>query len=122
MPYQRYDVIQHKAELRHAALAANLQDFPELEEKVNRLGELLTLLRELTAEQARLTAARQGVSKRIAELTDETRGLMTFLDVTVRLHYGKSSEKLAEFGIQPYRGRARGQRMEPELLIPPIKA
>ena len=38
MPYQKYHLIHHKAELRHAALAANLQDFPELEGKVNRLG------------------------------------------------------------------------------------
>jgi hypothetical protein len=114
MPYQRFAVIHQKASLRSAALAANIEDFPEVKPKIDRLFALLALLRELTAEQARLTAARQGVSKQIADLTDETQKLMTSLDVMVKQHYGKSSEKLAEYGLQPYRSKPRTRRVEPE--------
>jgi hypothetical protein len=114
MPYQRYALTHQKAGLRSAALAANIEDFPELKPKVDRLAELLALLRELTAEQARLTAARQEVSKQIAELTDETQKLMTLLDVAVKAHYGRRSEKLVEYGLQPFRSKPRTRRVEPD--------
>jgi hypothetical protein len=71
-------------------------------------------LTELTAEQARLTAARQEVSKRIAELNDEAQKLMTFLDAMVKEHHGKSSEKLAEYGMKPFRGKPRTRRVGPD--------
>lgn len=114
MPYQRYAVIHQKAGLRRAALAVNIEELPHLKSRLDRLDELLALLRELTAEQARLTAARQEVSKQIAELTDKTQKLMTFLDVAVKQHYGRGSEKLAEFGLQPFRGKPRTRRVGPD--------
>lgn len=113
MPYQRYAVTHQRMGLKSAALAANLEEFPQRESKVARLDELRALLRELTAEQARLTAARQVISKRIAELTDEAQKLMTFLDVAVKQHYGPRSEKLTEFGLQPFRSKPRTRRVRP---------
>ncbi|HKH45955.1 MAG TPA: hypothetical protein VKM72_14935 [Thermoanaerobaculia bacterium] len=92
----------------------NIEELPHLKSRLDRLDELLALLRELTAEQARLTAARQEVSKQIAELTDKTQKLMTFLDAAVKQHYGRRSEKLAEFGLQPFRSKLRTRRVGPE--------
>ena len=98
---------RHKLELKSRAMAANMEELPHLSSQVARLDELQALLNELTAEQARLTAARREVSRRIAELTDEAQKLMTFLDVAVKQHYGHRSEKLAEFGLQPFRGKPK---------------
>jgi hypothetical protein len=110
MPYQRYAVTHQKLELRSKALAANIEEIRHLKEPLARLDALLVLLRELTAEQARLTALRQEVSKQIADLTDEAQKLMTFLDVGIRQHYGNRSEKLVEYGLRPFRSKPRARR------------
>jgi len=114
MPYQRYAVVHQKLESRSKALGANIEELPHLSSRVARLDELLALLKELTAEQARLTAMRQEVSKQIAELTDEGQKLMTFLDAGIRQHYGNRSEKLAEYGLQPFRSKPRVRRVGPD--------
>jgi hypothetical protein len=95
-------------------VAANIEELPFLSSRLARLDALIALLRELTAEQARLTAARQEVSKQIAELTDEAQKLMTFLDAGVKAHYGNRSEKLTEFGLKPFRSKPRTRRLGPD--------
>lgn len=107
MPYQTYAVVHQKLNLRIKALTANIEEIRHLKEPLARLDEMLALLKELTVEQARLTASRQEVSKRIAELTDQAQKLMTFLDVGVKQHYGNRSEKLVEYGLQPFRSKPR---------------
>jgi len=114
MPYQKYAVTRHKAGLRSKALAENIEELSYLKPKIDRLDALLALLYELSVEQARLTAARQEISKQIAELHDEAQKLMTFLDVAVRQHYGNRSEKLAAFGLQPFRSKPRVRRVGPD--------
>ena len=114
MPYQRYPVIQEKLELRSKALAANIEETPHLTAPLAKLDAFLVLLKELTAEQARLTAARQEVSKRIAELMDQATRLMTFVDLGVKQHYGNRSEKLIEYGLQPLRSKPRIRRVGPD--------
>jgi len=68
---------------------------------------VLTELKDLTAQQASLTAAKQEVSKRLGALNDAGQKLLTFMDVGVRQHYGTRSEKLVEFGQQPFRSQPR---------------
>jgi hypothetical protein len=114
MPYQRYPLIQQKMEIRSKALAANIEETPHLRTPSAKLDALLALLKELTAEQARLTAARQEVSKRIAEIMDEARLLMTFVDLGVKHHYGNRSEKLIEYGLQPFRSKPSIRRVGPD--------
>ena len=114
MPYQTYAVTRKKLELRSKALAANIEQIPYLEAPLARLDVLLALLKDLTAQQASLTASRQEVSKQIAELNDEAQKLMTFLDVGVKQHYGNRSEKLVEFGQQPFRSKPRIRRVGPD--------
>lgn len=119
MPYQKYAVVFQKVELKTKALGANLEELPHLKPGTARLDELLVLLKDLTAEQARLTARRQEVSKQIEELVDEAQKLMTFLDIGVKQHYGKESEKLAEYGLQPFRGRRKPQKKKAAGAEPP---
>jgi hypothetical protein len=114
MPYQRYSVVLQKLEFRSKALAANIEETPELVMPLATLDGFLALLRELTTEQARLTAARQEVSQRIAELMDKAQKLMTYVDLGVKHHYGNSSEKLVEYGLQPFRRKPRIRRVGPD--------
>ena len=114
MPYQKYSIVLHKLELRSKALAANIEETPELVMPLATLDGFLALLRDLTTEQARLTAARQDVSQRIAEHIDKAQKLMTYVDLGVKHHYGNSSEKLVEYGLQPFRSKPRIRRVGPD--------
>ncbi|HBL29418.1 MAG TPA: hypothetical protein DD490_21510 [Acidobacteria bacterium] len=107
MPYQKYAVVLSKLDLRVKALSANIGEFPHLAKPLAQLGEMLELLRERMAEQARLTAQRQEVSKQVAELSSQAQKLMTFLDAGVRQHYGNRSEMLLAYGLQPFRSKPR---------------
>lgn len=98
---------QKKLELRSKALTANIEEVPHFKDPLIRLDALLVLLKDLTAQQASLTASKQEVSKRLAELLNEGQKLLTFIDVGVRQHYGNRSEKLVEFGLQPFRSQPR---------------
>jgi hypothetical protein len=48
----------------------------------------------------------------------EGQRLVTVLRVSVRQHYGIDSEKLAEFGLQPFRGRRRKSPEPPPVETP----
>ena len=114
MPYQKYAVVHQKVGFKAKALAANIEELPHLKPGLARLDQIQVLLNDLRAEQARLTASRQEVSKRIAELMDEAQKLMTFLDLGVKEHYGNRSEKLVEYGLQPFRSKPRVRRVGPD--------
>jgi hypothetical protein len=114
MPYQTYAVIFQKLELRSKALAANIEDIRYLAEPLARLVAMLTLLKELMTEQASLTAQRQDVSRRIEDLANEAQKLLTFLDAGVKQHYGHRSEKLSEYGLQPFRSKPRVRKIGPD--------
>jgi hypothetical protein len=100
-------VVRKKLELRTKALAANSAELSHLEVPRQQAVAVLTELKDLAAQQASLTAAKQEVSKRLGVLNDEGQKLLTFMDVGVRQHYGTRSEKLVEFGQQPFRSQPR---------------
>jgi hypothetical protein len=105
-----------RMELRNEAVAANAAELPHLEIKRLRLNDVVNEVRTLTTEQASLVARKQQVSKRLAELMGEGNSLVAFIDVGLRQQYGSRSEKLAEFGLLPFRGRTKP---EPEKEPPP---
>lgn len=109
-----YPITQKKMELRSKALAANTEEIPHLEAPRVRLEAMSAELKDLTAQQASLTAAKQDVSKRIAELVQAARKLLTFLDVGVKEHYGNRAEKLVEFGLLPFRSQPRVRLVGPD--------
>jgi len=62
---------------------------------------------EVSKEQAALIASKQEASKRLGKLLTEGQRVATGVGKLLKEHYGLDSEKLAEFGLQPFRGRAR---------------
>ena len=90
-----------------AALEQNIAEMPQAEIPRQKLQGILTEIRELSTEQKALTAKKQEASKRIQALIVQGRKLSTVLRTLVREHYGNRSEKLAEFNLQPFRGRPR---------------
>ena len=103
-------------DLQLTAVDRNNVDLPQAEVPRERLRAILKEVRDLSAEQAALTARKQEASKRLQELLVQGRKLSTVLRTLVREHYGNRSEKLAEFNLQPFRGRPR--KTEPSLPVP----
>jgi len=89
------------------ALEQNSGDLPQLEIPRQKLQVMLTQIRGFAAEQATFTASRQQATKRVSFLLAQGRKLATVLRGAVREHYGNRNQKLAEFDLQPLRGRPR---------------
>lgn len=89
------------------ALEANKEELGHLEVPRTKLAAHLGRVQEITQEQSALAASKQELSKQLQVLMDETGRLVTMLRVAVKEHYGARSEKLTEFGLQPFRGLSR---------------
>jgi hypothetical protein len=100
-------VVREELELRRKALETNLAELPQMEVPLQQIQLVLTGMKDLSARQASLTADKQGVTKRLGELNSEGQRLLTFVDAGIRAHYGTRSEKLVEFGQQPFRSQPR---------------
>jgi hypothetical protein len=87
------------------AILANLTAFPYLEPLANKLQGILEDARGFADEQILHTAIKQVASKRLLEAAESGNKLATALQKVVVEHYGSRSDKLVEFGIQPFRGR-----------------
>jgi hypothetical protein len=89
------------------AFTENADELAFLEVQRNRLADLLAQAQELAQEQAALIAGKQDASKRLRVVMTEGERLLTVLRLAVKQYYGIGSEKLAEFGLQPFRGRPK---------------
>jgi hypothetical protein len=87
------------------ALAANAADLPHLEGTRAKLEKLLAETQATVQAQSALTAGKQELSKQLREQVVEGQRLTTALRKLLKQNYGVGSEKLAEFGVQPFRGR-----------------
>ena len=102
------------------ALEVNKEELPQLELLRVKLGGILSQTLEITQQQAALRASKQEASKQVQRLLGEGQRLATVLRAAVKEHYGIREEKIAEFGLQPFRGRkAKPALEEPELPAPP---
>lgn len=90
-----------------SSLTANNDQVAHLEVGVPKLQERSQLARSLSAQYAALRAAKQEVWKELQRVLEEGEAEMRYLREGVRAHYGKRSEKLVEFGVQPFRGIKR---------------
>lgn len=99
------------------ALVANGGDLGHLEGSRAKLAGILERAQGLTEQQAAATAVKQEASRQFRTLLVEGRRLHTVLHLAVKEHYGIRSEKLAEFGMQPFRGRKVKPRF-PEIEKP----
>lgn len=76
-----------------------------LETQRGRLSGLLDQAVDITRQQNALTASKQELSKQLQTVMIEGQRTATILRKSIAAHYGVRSEKLAEFGMQPFRGR-----------------
>ena len=68
------------------------------------LEEKMVLFKDLSAQHAALTTSKQEVAKKMQTLFREVETLVAFIRSGLRQHYGKESEQLIQFGLQPFRG------------------
>jgi hypothetical protein len=69
--------------------------------------------RQIAAAQAAQRAAKQESSVSLKQAIVEGDRLTNLLRAALKQHYGPRSEKLTEFGVQPFRGRKQ-KKAEPE--------
>jgi hypothetical protein len=91
----------------NTALIANAAELPQLEGVRGQLEQLLNQAREVAQEQGTLIAQKQDASQRLVTLLRNGQRVATAVRKVLKAHYGLDSEKLAEFGVQPFRGRNR---------------
>jgi hypothetical protein len=114
MAGKTYPVIVKNLELRKKAVTVNLAELLHLEEPLGRIDGVLSDVKDFTAQQASLSATKQEISKKLAERIREGERLMAFVDTCVRQRYGNRSEKLVEFGLQPFRPQPRVRLVGPD--------
>jgi hypothetical protein len=88
-------------------LEANIAEIPQLEPFRVKLGGMLTQALEVTKQQADLKASKQAASKQMRQLATDAQRLASAVRALLREHYGIRDEKLAAFGLQPFRGRKK---------------
>ena len=103
-----------------AALSANSSQIPHLEASRLILVDLLSQAQTLARQQAALKAEKQGITQELQATISDGQRLATVLRKGLQQYYGIRSEKLTEFGLQPFRGRAgRTEPQDPGTPIPP---
>jgi hypothetical protein len=108
-----YSGILGDAQRFHASMETTVSQVPHLEAGRLRLGDSLGRAQDLLKQQAAMTASKQELSQEIKTAIADVRLLATMLRKGVRQHFGVKSEKLAEFGLQPFRGRKASTKPTP---------
>jgi hypothetical protein len=103
-----------------APVKANGEELAHLEVPRAKLEALMARAVELNKEQAARAADKQEASRQLREIIPEGNRLANLLRVGIREHYGPRAEKLSEFELQPFRGRApRKSKPSPEGPVTP---
>ena len=108
-----YSGILGDARRFHAATEATVREIPHLQASHAILGKALDSAQDLATQQAAMTASKQDLSKQLQSAITDVRLLVTLLRKGVQQHFGAKSEKLAEFGLQPFRGRKATSKPTP---------
>ena len=96
-----------------STLQANQAELPHLETHRAQLDALVDQAVDIFQSQAALAASKQEASQKLASLLTDSLRLATVLRFELKQLYGPTSEKLVEFGIQPFRGRKRQNPQPP---------
>lgn len=89
-------------------------ELPHLEGTRLKLEELLKQGQTHLARQAALRAEKQEFSQQIKEVMSSGTRLATVIRRSLQQHYGVRAEKLAAFGMNPFRGRKAKDKPAPE--------
>lgn len=109
------------------SFAENPDDLSHLEGSRAKLEGLYSRAVAINHQQAAMAASKQAASKELQAIFAEGRRLATSLRRMVQDRYGINSEKLAEFDLQPFRGkpfipRKRKPKTDPESPAAPNPA
>lgn len=105
-----------------ARLTSNRGELQHIEPSLVRFEALFGQIHEAADRQALHTAGKQEASQQFQALLTEAERLATILQLAVKQHYGIRSEKLADFGIKPFRGLRKAASVpEPERKSPPAE-
>jgi hypothetical protein len=102
-----------------ASLNANKDSLQHLEVSRAELEDLLAKAQEAADRQALHTAGKQEASQQLKAFIIEGQRVANILRLAVKQRYGIRSEKLALFGMQPFRGRPRTAKSTTEEPQPP---
>ncbi len=97
-----------------ARLNSNREELPHLEPSRVLFEGLFAQVQEAADRQASHTASKQEASHQLQSFLTEAERMATVLLLAVKQHYGIRSEKLADFGLKPFRGRPRKPSSPPE--------
>jgi vacuolar-type H+-ATPase subunit I/STV1 len=112
------EVVTHWDQLG-SGLKANTADVPHLEGHGAQLQDIVTQAKDLLSEQKIQTASKQDLSRQIEALLDQGTKIASFLRAGVKQHYGTRSEKLVEFDLLPFRGKAKPATPVAPVVKPP---
>ena len=88
-----------------AKLEANKEELSQLEPFRIKLLAILSQAYEINQRQDAMRASKQEASKQLRQLALEGNRLASLARMGIKEHYGNREEKIAEFGLQPFRGR-----------------
>jgi len=88
-----------------ATMEANKEQLAHLEPFRAKLGSIVTQSLDVSKQQAAFTASKQEASKQLRRLLTDGQRVADVIRTAVRDHFGPREEKIAEFGVQPFRGR-----------------
>jgi DNA-binding protein H-NS len=103
-------------------MEANAADLAFLDVPKAKLAAQLAQAQDINKQQDVLTASKQEASKQYRLVVIEGQRLANAIRKMLKSHYGIRSEKLAEFGMQPFRGRARKVKPTPPPQTPATPA
>jgi hypothetical protein len=105
-----------------ASLAANSSELAHLDGMRLRFEKLVSEAQAIAQQQSALVASKQEASKRLRALLAESLRAATGIERLLLEFYGLRAEKLAEFGLQPFRGRRRKETPDDEPESPEPEA
>jgi hypothetical protein len=97
-----------------ATMGDNTGDLAHLEPLRLQLVAQADKALDIGKQLAGLTASKQDLSKQLRVVIVEGDRLATLLRSGIKQRYGIRAEKVAEFGVQPFRGRPRKEKPIPE--------
>lgn len=101
------------------ALAGKAAETPQLDGSRAIFGTMVERVLDLAQQQAEMLAEKQDITQQLQTALTEALRMATALRAALKVHYGPDSERLVEFGIQPFRGKTRKQKPNPEPPPPP---
>lgn len=106
-----------------ATMELNKELLPNLEPFRLTLAGLVTQTVDAGKQQAAMKASKQELSKQVRQFLTEGQRMADVIRTAVRAHFGPESEKLSEFGLQPFRGRkVKAAAAKPTPTTPTVPA